>query len=311
MDERQSAPVRRVGWVGAGRMGGPMALGLLRAGFEVRVCDSDPARRRALEEQGLVVAGSPGEVAAGADAVVLMLPSDDALRSVVDAEGLLGDLTPGQVLIDMGTSKLATSRRVAELASARGVPMLDAPVSGGEQGAREGTLSIMVGGDPLAFERCRPLFAALGRTITYLGVQGLGLVAKYVNQMLMEATFCAVAEAFALAAKAGADLERIYAAVRGGLGGSRVLDLALAQLLAGDLGSGRELTLHHKDGAYALAAAESLGVWAPVTQLSHTLFDEALRAGWGEQSAVAVARLFEQRAGVRLVQPGPRESAKG
>ena len=179
--------------------------------------------------------------------------------------------------------------------------MLDSPVSGGEQGAREATLSIMVGGERAVFERCRPVLAALGATLTFIGGQGMGLIAKLVNQMLMEAAFCTIAEAFALAAKAGADIDAVYQAVRGGLGGSRVLDQMLPQLLSGDLGSGRELTLHHKDGAYALAAAQALDGWAPITELTHALFDQALAAGQGAHSAAAVARVFEERVGVRLI----------
>jgi 3-hydroxyisobutyrate dehydrogenase-like beta-hydroxyacid dehydrogenase len=183
----------------------------------------------------------------------------------------------------------------------RGAQMLDAPVSGGEAGAQNATLSIMVGGDQATFERCRPMLSAMGTTLTYIGGNGMGLIAKLVNQMLMEAAFCSIAEAFAMAAKAGADLEAVYVAVRGGLGGSRVLDQMLPQLLSGNLGSGRELTLHYKDGAYALAAADSIGCWAPITELTHALFDQALAAGQGAHSAAAVARVFEQRVGAQLV----------
>jgi 2-hydroxy-3-oxopropionate reductase len=299
------SPIHTVAVVGTGRMGGPMALNLLRAGFAIHVYDTSAAQLDELARQGATVAESAQAAAQAAEIVITMLPSDDALRQVVEGTGgLLEALRPGQALIDMGTSKLATSQRLAALVEARGAQMLDAPVSGGEQGARDATLSIMVGGERAVFERCRPALAALGTTLTYIGGHGMGLIAKLVNQMLMEAAFCAVAEAFALAAKAGADVEAVYQAVRGGLGGSRVLDQMLPQLLGGDLGSGRELTLHHKDGAYALAAAESLGCWAPITELTHALFDEAMTAGQGTHSAAAVARVFEERVGVRLTQ-GP------
>jgi 2-hydroxy-3-oxopropionate reductase len=297
----QHAPIQAIAVIGVGRMGGPMALNLLRAGFVVGAYDAATAQLEALARQGVAAAESARAAARGADAIITMLPSDDALQQVVAGpDGLLGELRDGQVLIDMGTSKLATSQRLAELVAARGAHMLDAPVSGGEPGARDATLSIMVGGERAVFERCRPALAALGSTLTYIGGHGMGLVAKLVNQMLMEAAFCSIAEAFALAAKAGADIEAVYQAVRGGLGGSRVLDQMLPQLLAGDLGSGRELTLHHKDGAYALAAAEALGGWAPITELTHALFDQALAAGQGMHSAAAVARVYEQRVGVRL-----------
>jgi 2-hydroxy-3-oxopropionate reductase len=297
----QQPPIQTVAVIGAGRMGGPMALNLARAGFAVSAYDASPAQLEVLARQGVAAADSAQAAASAARAIITMLPNDDVLQQVVEGPGgLLSQLQDGQILIDMSTSKLATSQRLAALVAERGAHMLDAPVSGGEQGARDGTLSIMVGGDRAVFERCRPLLAAIGATLTYIGGNGMGLVAKLVNQMLMEAAFCAVAEAFALAASAGADLAAVYQAVRGGHGGSRVLDMMLPQLLSGDLGSGRELTLHHKDGLYALAAAEALGSWAPVTQLTHDLFDQALAAGQGLYSAAAVAHVYEQRAGVRL-----------
>jgi 2-hydroxy-3-oxopropionate reductase len=297
--------LQQIGFIGVGRMGGPMALNLHRAGFAVQAYDASPASVQTLAQAGLAAADSL-TAAADAAVVVLMLPSDDALRQVMEGEGgLLGCLRSGQIVIDMSTSMVATSQRLAGLVAERGAALLDAPVSGGEQGAQAGTLSIMVGGDPAAFERCRPVLAAMGGAVTYIGGNGMGLIAKYVNQMLMEATFCAVAEAFALAARANADLEAIYQAVRSGLGGSRVLDLMLPQLRAGELGSGRELALHHKDGGYALAASETLGAWSPITRLSHELFAEALAAGHGGHSAAAVARVYEQRTGVKLVNDAP------
>ena len=301
MDEQ--VPIHTIAVIGAGRMGGPMALNLMRAGFAVYVYDTSAAQLEQLARQGATPAESAQAAARAAEIIITMLPSDDALQQVVEGPGgLLEILQPGQVLIDMGTSKPATSQRLAALLAARGAHMLDAPVSGGELGAQNATLSIMVGGDRAVFERCRPVLAAMGTTLTYIGGNGMGLIAKLVNQMLMEATFCSIAEAFGMAAKAGADLEAVYTAVRGGLGGSRVLDQMLPQLLAGDLGSGRELTLHYKDGAYALAAAESLGCWAPITELTHELYSQALAAGQGGRSAAAVAHVFEQRLGVKLVQ---------
>lgn len=297
----QQLPIRRVGVIGVGRMGGPMALNLHRAGFAVRAYDVAPAALAAAAQAGLATAESLA-VVADADALILMLPSDEALTACVEGSGgLLAHVRSGQVVIDMSTSMLATSQRLAALVAQRGAAMLDAPVSGGEGGAQAGTLSIMVGGDEAVFRRCQPLLAAMGATVTHIGGHGMGLIAKYVNQMLMEAAFCAVGEAFALAAKAGADLDAVYQAVRSGLGGSRVLDQMVPQLLSGQLGSGRELALHYKDGGYALAAGEALGAWAPLTELTHALFAEAAALGHGAHSAASIARVFEQRSGVRLV----------
>jgi 2-hydroxy-3-oxopropionate reductase len=302
--EQHQSPIHSIAVIGVGRMGGPMALNLLRAGFAVSAYDASPAQLDALASQGVAAADSARTAVRAAELVIIMLPSDDALQQVIEGPGgLLDELRVGQTLIDMGTSKLATSQRLAALIAGRGAHMLDAPVSGGEPGARDGTLSIMVGGERAVFERCRPALAAMGTTLTYIGSNGMGLIAKLVNQMLMEASFCIIAESFGLAAKAGADLEAVYQAVHGGLGGSRVLDIMIPQLLSGDLGSGRELTLHHKDGGYALAAAETLGCWTPITELTHALFDQALAAGQGIHSAAAVARVYEQHDAVRLAAP--------
>lgn len=282
-----------------------MALNLRRAGFAVRVHDVSPEALTAAAQAGLATAGSALAAAQSADAIILMLPSDEALVGVMDGDaGLLTHLRPGQVVIDMATSLLSTSQRLAAQAAERGAALIDAPVSGGIDGAQAGTLSIMVGGEPAVVQRCQPVLAAMGRTVTHIGGQGMGLIAKYVNQIVMEAAFCAVAEAFGVAAKAGADLAAVYQAVRHGLGGSRVLDLMLPQLLSGDLGRGRELTLHYKDGGYALAAGEVLGAWTPMTALTHEIFAEAMQAGHGGHHASGVARVYEARAGVRLVGGG-------
>ncbi len=300
-----STPIRSIGFIGVGRMGGPMALNLHRARFAVRAYDVSPAALEAAAQAGLATAGSPGEAAQAADVIILMLPSDEALRDIMDGEaGLLRQLRPGQVVVDMATSLLTTSQRLRAQAAERGAAMIDAPVSGGVDGAQAGTLSIMVGGEPAVVERCQPVLRAMGATVTHIGGQGMGLIAKYVNQIVMEAAFCAVAEAWTLAAKAGADPEAVYQAVRHGLGGSRVLDLMLPQLLSGDLGRGRELTLHYKDGGYALAVGDALGAWTPITAFTHEIFAEAMQAGQGEHHASGVARVYEQRAGVRLVGGG-------
>jgi 2-hydroxy-3-oxopropionate reductase len=302
MTQSSETSVRTVAYIGVGRMGGPMAANAMARGFAVTAYDPSQAAVAALAARGARGAGSIAEAVAGADAVVTMLPTDEALSAVAEGPGgLLASLAPGQIAIDMSTSKLASSVRIAEALAERGVAMLDAPVSGGVSGAEQGTLSIMVGGERAVFERCQALLASMGTTVTYIGPSGHGLIAKLVNQMLMEATFCAVAESFGLVARAGADFEAVYEAVRGGLGGSRVLDLMMPHLLTGELGDGRELTLHYKDGAYALAAAESLGAWVPLTELTHQLYQQAMDLGAGGGHASGVARVFEQKIGARLV----------
>jgi 2-hydroxy-3-oxopropionate reductase len=284
--------IQRIAFVGAGRMGEPMAAHLLRAGFALTVFDVNPAPLARLAGAGAVIADSPAAASHGSDVVITMLPSDDALRDVADS--LLGHLKPGQTFVDMGTSRLATSLRLARLVAERGAQMLDAPVTGGEAGAHHATLDIMVGGERATFEICEPVLRAMGRKVTYVGGHGHGLVAKFVNQIIMEATFGIVAEAFSFAASAGADLDAVYEAIRTGGAASFVLDLAMPGILKNEWGAGRELTLHAKDGAYALAAAEDLHAWTPFTALSHELFKLALAQGEGEHAAAAVARVYER-----------------
>lgn len=300
MQAQSKQPTRpMVAVLGAGRMGGPMAVNLLRAGFPVRAFDAQAAQREWLAQQGVSAVDSVPALLAGAEVLITMLPSDAVLQQV--AEQVLPLLSAEMLWIDMATSQLATSQRLAQQVAERGAYFLDAPVSGGERGAQAASLSIMVGGERAVYERALPVLEALGSTVTYIGGAGMGLIAKFVNQMLMEATFCTVAEAFAMAAKAGADVDAVYQAVRNGFGGSPVLDQVLPQWLAGNLGTGRELTLHQKDGSYALAAAQMLGVPTPITEATHGLFNQAVEAGHGHESAAAIGRLFEQWLGVRLV----------
>lgn len=280
-------------FIGVGRMGGAMALNAKRAGFDIAAYDTVAASLVPLNQAGIASLVSIA-AAAERDVIVLMLPSDEALQAVIEGgDGLLPHLRPGQIVIDMSTSKLATSQRLAQRVAEQGATLLDAPVSGGTSGAQNGTLSIMVGGEQASFERVLPLLQAMGTTVTHIGGSGMGLVTKFVNQMIMEAAFCAIGEAFTMASKAGADIDLVYQAVRNGLAGSRVMEIMLPTMLSGEWGSGRELTLHTKDGKYALAAAESVGSWAPVTELTHAIFEKAMQAGLGEQSAPAVVKVFE------------------
>lgn len=284
-------PIRRIGFVGVGRMGAPMASHLARTGFDVLACDPSPGARERVAEAGVACVETVDQLGAR-DLTLLMLPGDDAVQAVADV--LLERLEPGQVLVDMGTSRIETARRLARAATERRAFFLDAPVSGGESGARAATLSIMVGGDADAFERCGPVFSALGQTVTRIGESGMGLVAKYVNQMLVEITACAVAEGLALAQTAGADPAAVFQAVRHGLAGSRILELLAPQILADDFGAGRELTLVQKDTGYVLDAAAEVGAWTPLTDLCHGLFTDALAQGQGEGSAGAVSRLWNR-----------------
>ncbi len=284
--------ISHVGFIGVGRMGEPMAGHLLAHGFQVTVYDvvAEPLAR--LAERSAHAAPSLEAAVQAGEVVITMLPTDEALQSMTDS--LVDNLRPGTVLVDMSTSRLTTSRALGVRLADKGVAMLDAPVTGGVGGAQQGTLSIMVGGDALTFARCEPVLQAMASRVTHIGPAGHGLIAKYVNQMIMESTMAAIGEAFSFAAQAGVDTGKVYDAVKGGAAQSFVLDMSGAVVGRGDFGTGRELALHTKDGGYALAAAEAVGAWTPMTAASHELFKLALWQGEGGHSGAALVRVFDR-----------------
>ena len=229
-----------IGFIGLGRMGGPVAGHLVAAGHTVRGFDLNAASVAALVGAGGVAAGSVAEAVRDADVVVTMLNSDAALVAVVEgAGGLLEYLAPPQIYVDLSTSRVPTVQRLAARFAERGIPMLDAPVTGGTAGAINATLDIMVGGDAAAFERVLPLLRATSRKATYVGASGMGLLAKYVNQIVMVATFCAASEGLALAVKGGANPARVYEAISAGLAASPLLDWIVRTILAASTAKAR------------------------------------------------------------------------
>ncbi len=293
--------MQTVGWIGLGRMGGPMARHLLRAGYRVQGFDLAPDAVEQHSKAGGAVSASVGDAARGADFVVTMLNSDESLQRVVEgADGLLALLRPPAVFLDMSTSRVGTIRRMAAHFAERHIPLLDAPVTGGVQGADQATLDIMVGGDVEAFERCRALLAAMSRKVTYVGASGAGLLAKYVNQIVMAATFCAASEGLALATKGGADPARVWDAISSGLAASPLLASTVQSIASESYGEAAELMLFYKDTAYALGAGTDLAAWLPMTSQAHEAFKLAVQAGFGGGNAPGVAQLWEQLMDVRL-----------
>ena len=297
-----------IAFIGLGRMGGPMARHLVSAGYRVQGFDIAPEAIARHTAAGGQAAESVVAAARGAAYVITMLNSDEALQSVVEGpQGLLETLRPPQIFLDMGTSRVGTVRRLAGRLAEHDVPLLDAPVTGGERGAEQASLDIMVGGDVRAFEQCEALFAVLGRRATYVGPSGAGLLAKYVNQIVMAATFCAAAEAFSLVAKGGVEPATAYAAMRHGLAASPLLDATAQAIFADSYGHGAELALLHKDTAYALQAASDFDAWLPITAQAHEAFKLAMGAGFGGGSAMGVARVWERISGVTLQTEPPEQ----
>lgn len=290
-----------VGFIGLGVMGAPMARRLVQAGHGLVVHSRSRAPVDALAEAGAEAASSPREVAERADVVITMLPDSPAVEDVVlGSDGVLAGASEGDLLIDMSTIHPTVSVEIAEAARGRGVAVLDAPVSGGDVGARDGTLSIMVGGEQNDVERARPLFEVLGKTIVHVGEHGAGQVVKACNQVVVAVTIAAVSEALVLGSKAGVEPERILDVLGGGLAANRVMEMRRRNFLEHDFAPGFRIDLHHKDLDIALESGSEYGVPLPVTGLVQQGF-RALRAkGHGGDDHSGLLALVEELADHRI-----------
>jgi 2-hydroxy-3-oxopropionate reductase len=284
----------RVGVIGLGIMGAPMARNLLRAGHAVSVHGRTPARVEALVAAGATAAGSPAAVASEVDAVITMLPDTPDVEAVIGGpEGVLAGAQPGLLAIDMSTIAPDAARALAARAAALGVALLDAPVSGGEQGAIAGTLSIMVGGDAAACERAAPIFQALGRQVTYMGGPGQGQMTKLVNQVVGATTLAAVAEGVLLAARAGLDPAAMVRALDAGAASSWMLRELAPRMQRGDFAPGFMVRLQQKDLRLALSAAAQLGVQLPTTAVVHLLFSAVEAQGGQDLGTQSLVKALE------------------
>jgi len=290
----------RIGFIGLGIMGKPMAENLLKAGYELTVYNRTLAKAEELARSGAKVARSSREVAEKSDVVITMLPdSPDVESAVLGTDGVAEGVRPGMLFIDMSTIAPATARLIHERLKEKGVDALDAPVSGGDVGAREGTLSIMVGGEEAAFRRALPILQVLGKNIVHIGGPGAGQVAKACNQIIVAVTIQAVAEALTLARKAGVDPARVREALLGGFAQSRTLDLHGKRLLERNFEPGFRVRLHRKDLAIALQTAKEFSVPLFATSLVAEELDALLARGAGDLDHSAVALLIEELAGLQ------------
>lgn len=277
-----------VAFVGLGTMGRPMAERLVRAGEHV-TCHRVKEPSRYLIELGAKEAASAAEAVADAEFVVLMLPDTPQVEDVLFGEGgVAAALKPGSVLIDMSSISPVATREFAAKVEQAGAHYLDAPVSGGEIGAREGTLSIMVGGAEDVFERALPLLQKMGKNITHVGAAGSGQVCKVANQIIVGLTIEAVAEAFVLAKQAGADLSKVRSALLGGFAQSRILEVHGQRMIEGTFKPGFTLKLHRKDLNLATDAARSLQIALPNTAATAQLMNAALAQGLGDKDHSAL-----------------------
>lgn len=289
-----------VGFIGLGVMGKPMARNLLKRGFRVVACSRTRASVQALAAEGAVAADSPAAVARACDRVITMLPDSPNVVDVLEGDqGLFASVQPGAIVIDMSSISPIVTRRLAARAHALGATLLDAPVSGGEIGATNATLSIMVGGSRDAFDRVRHILEAMGNPerIVYLGESGSGQVCKVCNQMVIGGTLAAVGEAFALARKAGVDPALVREALLGGFAASRVLEVHGERILTSNYTPGFRTRLYHKDLRLAAETLSAHHTPAPVTAIVQQIVAALMAAGRGEEDYAAVGAILAELAG--------------
>jgi 2-hydroxy-3-oxopropionate reductase len=287
-----------IGFIGLGVMGRPMAEHLVRAGHEVTVHNRSQEPVRALVSAGAKAGGSPADVAADADIVVTMVPDSTDVEDVVLGEdGIFSTARQGLLLIDMSTIRPDTARQIGEAAQARGVRFLDAPVSGGEIGAKEATLSIMVGGAAEDFEAALLVLQTLGRTVVHVGPVGSGQTVKAANQLIVAGVIELVSEAIVLLEAHGVDMEPAIKVLAGGLAGNQILERKAPGMLARDFTPGFRIELHHKDMGIVTSAAREAGVVVPLGAVVAQLIASLKAQGDGGLDHSALLKLVEQLSG--------------
>ena len=291
----------RVGYIGLGLMGKSIARNILKAGFPLVVHNRSRAAVDELVQEGASQAFSAAEVAAQVDVVFTNLPdSPDVEKVALGAGGVLEGAHAGLVFVDNSTIKPATARKIADELANVGVACLDAPVSGGDIGARQGTLAIMVGGPAEALETVRPVFEAMGKTITHVGGCGAGQIAKACNQIMVAAQMVAMGELLVFAQKAGADPRKVVEAIRGGAAQCWTLDVKPPRLFSGNRAPGFKAHMQAKDLNIVMETAREYGVPLPSLALDAQLFNAMVQTGLGDQDNSAVIAMIEQLAGIQL-----------
>jgi len=292
----------KVGFIGLGIMGKPMARNLMEAGYELTVHNRSRGPVDELASDGAVAGESAKEVAQNSDIIVTMLPNSPQVSEVVAGEdGVLEGAREGSLIVDMSSISPPVSQELAKAAQEKGVRMLDAPVSGGDVGAIEGTLSIMVGGSEEDFERAKPLFEVMGSAITHVGPAGAGQVVKVANQIVVALTIEAVSEALVLCSRSGVDPARTLDALSGGLAGNQVMKVRRDNFLNHDFSPGFRIDLHHKDLGNALAAGREFGMPLPMTALVDQMLQALRMKGYGGEDHSALLRVIEDWAQHEIV----------
>jgi 3-hydroxyisobutyrate dehydrogenase len=288
-----------VAFIGMGTMGAAMALNILKAGHPVTVHNRSRDREEPVARAGARRAASPKDAAREADIVIICVSDTPDVEAVVLGEaGVIHGAKTGAIVVDMSTISPSATRRTAERLAERGIRMLDAPVSGGSEGAQKGTLTIMVGGEAEAVAQAMPVLSAMGKSITHVGPSGAGQLTKAINQVIISGVYLAVAEGMALGLKAGMDMEKVVQALAGGAAGSWVLNYRAANMIKNEYPLGFRVRLHRKDLAIAMEAARELGVFLPATALVEQIENGLISQGYGDEDVSAVARVIRNGSGL-------------
>ncbi len=294
----------KVGFVGLGIMGKPMCRNLMKAGHQLTVFDIVPSAVAEVAGAGAATAGSAREAASKAEITITMLPDGpDVDTAVLGADGVLEGARRGSIVVDMSSISPLVAQKVGKACAEKGVQFLDAPVSGGEPKAVDGTLAIMVGGDQQTFDKVLPLFQCMGSSATLTGAVGAGNVTKLANQIMVACNIAAMGEALVLATKAGLDPEVVFNAVKGGLAGSTVLNAKAPMVIGRNFKPGFRIRLHQKDLRNALIAAESLKVSLPFTSLVQQMLVSLMNNGRGDFDHSGIVTLLEDMAQTEVKKP--------
>jgi len=295
--------MKKIGFIGLGIMGKPMARNLLKAGYPLTVYDIVPDKAEEVVEAGAKAGSSSKDVAEKSEIVITMLPnSPEVKEAVLGKNGVLEGAKPGTILIDMSSIAPLASKEVAEKAKEKGVAVLDAPVSGGEPKAIEGTLAIMVGGPQETFDEVEDILSVMGASVTLVGEVGSGNMTKLANQIIVALNIAAMSEAMVLAAKAGVNAEKVFQAIRGGLAGSTVLDAKMPLVLEGNFKPGFRIELHIKDLANALDTAHEVGVPVPLSSAVMEVMQALKVDGKGADDHGGIIQFYEKLAQVQVRQ---------
>lgn len=292
---------KRIGIIGVGIMGEPMARNLIDAGYEVMAYDINQEAVDRIVAHGGKPASSPREAANAREMVITMLPDDRiVLQAVLGADGVIEGMRKGAILVDMSTVSPEISKKIAKALEKEGKEMLDAPVSGGDVGAREGTLSIMVGGKKEIFGKALPVLQKMGKNVSYVGDHGAGQVAKAANQIIVALTIEAVAEALIFTKKSGVDPVKVRNALLGGFAQSRVLELHGQRMLDRNFEPGGKVRLHKKDTEIAMTMARELGMYLPATALVSHLWNAVAAQGGLDWDHSAILKVLEQASQIEV-----------